>query len=99
MERRKVGGVKIRKAVLCDGCGRGPPLDLRQMLRIIMEGATWVTEDLIEKASKLDLEPKPASLWWTSTCASEEKSDTILCASKGCYKIFFEDTFNILGVL
>ena len=30
---------------------------------------------LIEEAGKVDLEPKLASLWWTSTYASEEKSD------------------------
>ena len=35
------------KAVLCDGCGRGPPLDQRQMLRIIMESASLVTEDFL----------------------------------------------------
>ena len=32
------------KAVLCDGCGRLPQ-DLRQILRIFMECAVWVTED------------------------------------------------------
>ena len=34
-------------AVLCDGRGRGPPLDLRQTLKIIMESASWVTEDFL----------------------------------------------------
>ena len=34
--------------------------------------------DLIEEASRWDLEPKPASLWWTSTYESEEKIDMIL---------------------
>ena len=61
--------------------------NLEQMLR-----------DLIEEARRWNLEPKPASLWWTSTCASEEKSHMILGTSKGCYKIFFEDTFKVLGV-
>ena len=45
---------------------------------------------------RLDMEPKPSSLWWTSTCASEEKSDMILGTSMGCYKFSFEDTFKIL---
>ena len=45
----------------------------------------------------MDLEPKPASLWWTSTYASEEKSDMILGTSKGCYKFPFEDEFKVLG--
>ena len=34
------------KAFLCDGRGR-PPQDLRQMLRIIMECVSWVTEDFL----------------------------------------------------
>ena len=32
-------------------------------------------KDLIEEAGKMGLEPNPASLWWTSTYASEEKED------------------------
>ena len=46
-------------------------------------------EDLIEEAGKVDLEPKPASLCWTSTYASEEKEDMILGTSRGCYKFPF----------
>ena len=42
------------------------------------------------------MEPEPSSLWWTSTCATEEKSDMILGTSMGCYKFSFEDTFKIL---
>ena len=52
---------------------------------------------LIAEASKLDLEPKPASLWWTSTYASEEKIDMNLGTTTGCYTFPFEDTFKILG--
>ena len=40
---------------------------LEQMLR-----------DLVEEASRWDLENKPASLWWTSTYDPEEKEDTNL---------------------
>ena len=43
-------------------------------------------KDLIEEAAEMDLEPKPASLWWTSTYASEEKEDMILGTSKVCSK-------------
>ena len=39
-------------------------IHLEQMLR-----------DLIQEAEKWDLAPKLASLWWTSTCEPEEKSD------------------------
>ena len=59
---------------------------LEQMLR-----------DPFEEASRWDLEPKPASLWWTSTYASEEKIDMILGTSTGCCKFPFEDEFKILG--
>ena len=38
----------------------------------------------------MDLEPKPASLWWTSTYDSEEKSDMNVGTSSGCYKFLFE---------
>ena len=41
--------------------------NLEQMLR-----------DLAEEASRRNLKPELASLWWTSTYDSEEKSDTIL---------------------
>ena len=42
-------------------------------------------KDLIEEAVKVDLEPKPASLWWTSTHACEVKENMILGTSKGCW--------------
>ena len=51
--------------------------------------------DLIEEAAKEDLDFKPASLWWTSTHASEEE-EMILGTSKGCYKFHFGDEFRIL---
>ena len=47
----------------------------------------------------MDLEPKHASLWWTSTYAFEEKEDMILGTSKGCYKFPFEDELKILGCM
>ena len=55
-------------------------------------------KDLIEKAGKVDLEPKPASLW-TTTYASEEKEDMILGTSKGCYIFLFENEFRMLGCM
>ena len=61
------------------------------------ENLAWMLRDLIKLASRWDLESKPASLWWTSTYASEEKNDMILGTSTGCYKFPFEDTFKILG--
>ena len=35
------------KAVVCDGRGQQPPLDLRLILRIIMESASCVIEDFL----------------------------------------------------
>ena len=55
-----------------------------------------MSRDFIEEASRWDVEPKPASLWWTSTCDSEEKVDMVL-GTTGCYTFPFEGTFNILG--
>ena len=52
---------------------------------------------LIEEASRWDLAPKPASLWWTSTYDSEEKSDINLGTSSGCYTFPFEDKFKKSG--
>ena len=61
------------------------------------ENVEQMLQDVIEEASKLDLEPKPASLRWTRAYASEEKIDMILGTSKGCYKFPIEDTFKMLG--
>ena len=56
-------------------------------------------KDFIEEAAEVDLEPKPASLWWTNTYASEEKEYMILGTPKGCYKIPFEGEFRLLGCM
>ena len=37
------------------------------------ENLEQMQRDFLEEADKWDLVPKPASLWWTSTCNSEEK--------------------------
>ena len=61
------------------------------------ENLEHMLRDLIEEAGRWDLEPKPASLWWTSTYEPEEKVDMILGTTLGCYKFPFEDKFKILG--
>ena len=60
--------------------------NLEQMLR-----------DLIEEAGRWDLTPKPARLWWTSTCDSEEKCDLSINTTTGCHRFSFEEKFKILG--
>ena len=61
------------------------------------ENLEEMLRDLIAEASRWDLVPKPASLWWTSTYDSEERNDMILGTSSGCYKFPFEDKFKMLG--
>ena len=53
--------------------------------------------DLIKEASRWDLVPKPASLWWTSTYDAEEKVDMILGTTAGCHKFPLRRKFKILG--
>ena len=53
--------------------------------------------DLVEEASRRDLKPEPASLWWTSTYDSKEKSDMNLGTTSGRYTFPFEENFKILG--
>ena len=52
--------------------------------------------DFIDEAVRVVLDPKPASLWWTSKFASEEKEDLILSTSKRSLQfsiwIRFQDT-------
>ena len=61
------------------------------------ENVEQTLRDLDEEASRRDLEPKPASLWWTSTYDSEEKSDVNLGTTSGCYTYPFEEKTKILG--
>ena len=72
----------------------------RQLLDYVplQEHLGQMLKDLIEEAAKVDLEPKPASLWW-SIYASEEKEDVILGTSKCCFKFPCEDEFKILGCM
>ena len=55
-------------------------------------------ETLIEEASRWDLVPKPASLWWTRTYDSEEKVNMILVTTSGCYKFPCEEHVQDLGL-
>ena len=52
-------------------------------------------KDLIEVAERLHLEPKPASLWWTSTYADEKMGDTKIRTRTGLHKFPFEKKINI----
>ena len=88
--------VSKRKEVLLDVEREGT----HQICSFMWADNSWIMQllkDLIEEAGKVELEPKPASLWWRSTHASEEEEDIILGTSKGCYDFLFEDEFRTLG--
>ena len=55
-------------------------------------------KDLIEEAEKRDLEPKPASLWWTSTHADERMDDMKIGTRTWLHELPFENKFKILGI-
>ena len=48
---------------------------------------------LIEEAETWDLEPKPASLWWTSSYTSEEKKSLAIETTTGHHRTPFEEHF------
>ena len=52
-----------------------------------------MSKDLIQEAGRWDLEPKPASLWRTSTYDSEEKKDLVIDAETGSHRIPFGENF------
>ena len=63
----------------------------------IKENMERMLRVLIEEASRWDLVPKPASLWWTSTYDAEEKVDIFWGTTAGCHKFPFEEKFKVLG--
>ena len=54
-------------------------------------------KDLIEEAERCDLEPKLASLWWTSTDDDERMDDSKIRKTTGLHKLPFEKKKKILG--
>ena len=51
-------------------------------------------KDLIQEAERWDLEPKPASLWWTSTYDSEEMMDLLIDTKTGRHRTPFVFVFQ-----
>ena len=39
------------------------------------EKLTWMVNAMIEELLDLDMEPKPESMWWTSTYEDEDRED------------------------
>ena len=54
-------------------------------------------KDLIEEAERWDLDPKPASLWWTSSHADEKMDDMTTRTRTRLHKLPFEKKFKTLG--
>ena len=54
-------------------------------------------KNLIEAAERQDVEPNPASLWWTSTTADEMMDDITISTRTGRHKIRNEKSFRFLG--
>ena len=54
-------------------------------------------KDLIQEAAKWDLEPKPASLWCTSTYDGDKKMDLVFDIRAARHRVSFEEMFMILG--
>ena len=84
--------MKKRNGVLMDVEGEGG--GKHQICSFIWADNFWIMshskehqeqmlKDFIEETVKVDLEPKAASLWWTTTYASEEKEEMILGTSTG----------------
>ena len=42
------------------------------------------------------MKPKPASLWWTSTCGKKDKKDMVIEMAGGKHKLPFADEFRLL---
>ena len=53
--------------------------------------------DMIDEAERCDLEPKLASLWWTSTDDDERMDDSEIRKTTGLHKLLFEKKKKILG--
>ena len=71
----------------------------RQLLSQSKENLEHMLKELVEEVSKWDLEPKPASLWWTSTCANEEPEDMMIETEARVHLLSFADKFKILGYM
>ena len=59
------------------------------ILSQLKEKLEQMMKELVEEAKRWKLEPKPASLWWTSTYASEEKEDMVIKTEAGEHRLPF----------
>ena len=67
------------------------------IISLSKENLEQMLRDLIEEASRGDLVPEAASLWWTSTDDSEERCDISIYTTFGCHKFPLKEKFKILG--
>ena len=86
--------MRKRKGILLDlDEERAHHKDIFCVMSHSKENLEQMLRDLIEEASRWDLVPKPASMWWTSTYDSKQKVDMNFGTTSGCYKFPFEGKF------
>ena len=56
-----------------------------------------LVDHISHSKENVEQKPEPASLWWTSTYDSEEKSDVNLGTTSGCYTFPFQENVKIWG--
>ena len=49
--------------------------------------------EFIEEAERYDLEPKPASLWWSCTCADDTREDMMIKTAYGYAQVSLRNSF------
>ena len=58
---------------------------------------TWMVNDIIAELTDLDMEPKPGSLWWTSTYKAEDERALQVGGRGKNWDMPFVDRFDLLG--
>ena len=58
-----------------------------------------MVNDVIEELMDLDMEPKPESLWWTSSYEEEEKLTLEVSGRRTVRSLLFKDFFCHIGIL
>ena len=56
-----------------------------------------MVNDIIEELMDLDMEPKPESFWWTSTCKAEDEVTLKVWSMDKSWETPFVDVFDLLG--
>ena len=63
------------------------------------EKLVYMANDIIEKLPDLDMEPKPESLWWTSTYKDRDVATLKVGSRERNWDLLFMKVFDVLGYL